>query len=74
MKHKIQGSVFVIAITIVAVAFTLHELPVAAQKKVDFNREVRPIFSDTCFACHGPDDKQRMAKLRFETKEGAPRG
>jgi hypothetical protein len=37
---------------------------------VDFDREIRPILADNCFACHGPDDKQRMANLRLDTKDG----
>ena len=40
------------------------------QAAVDFKRDVRPIFSDTCFKCHGPDAKARKAKLRLDTKNG----
>ncbi|MBK8557560.1 MAG: PSD1 domain-containing protein [Lewinellaceae bacterium] len=39
--------------------------------QVDYNFDVRPILSDRCYACHGPDEKKREAGLRLDTPEGA---
>jgi len=38
---------------------------------LSFNRDIRPILSNNCFTCHGPDEKQRETKFHFDTKEGA---
>jgi hypothetical protein len=38
---------------------------------VEFNRDIRPILSDKCFACHGPDAANRKTKMRFDIESGA---
>ena len=43
----------------------------AAEPKLSFNRDIRPILSDKCFACHGPDANKRQAGLRLDLRDVA---
>ena len=43
----------------------------ASENRVSFNADIRPIFSDRCYTCHGPDSNNRKTPLRFDTREGA---
>jgi len=46
----------------------------ASAEKVQFNRDIRPIFSDTCYACHGPDENKIKGGLRLDSLEAARKG
>jgi hypothetical protein len=56
---------------VVAIAILAFGRASAADPAIDFNRDIRPILSDRCFACHGPDDKTQEAGLRIDRREAA---
>ncbi|MSQ97547.1 MAG: DUF1553 domain-containing protein [Gemmataceae bacterium] len=47
------------------------EVSPSAASKVDFAREIRPILSDRCFHCHGPDEKNRKGAFRLDQEKSA---
>ncbi len=74
MRHSLPdtarhlGSLISRVITILAVTFgsAAH-----ADAAVDFNRDIRPILSDKCFTCHGPDATNRKTKMRLDMEATA---
>ena len=39
--------------------------------EVDFNSQIRPLLSNNCLTCHGPDEEERVAGLRLDTEAGS---
>ena len=58
-------------VVVVLVFLDLTSVPARSADRVRFNEQIRPLLSDRCFACHGPDAKRREADLRLDQREDA---
>src|SRR5262245_58910796 len=76
-RHSMGGiSVFMIRqvlCVLAAGAATAATLAAAEPEHPTFNRDIRPIMSDTCFRCHGPDRIARKADMRLDIRDEATR-
>ena len=71
MSVTLRSAMNVAGTLLGSVCLTLSLWAQQTAQKVDFQREVRPILSDACFHCHGPDKETRMTGLRLDTRDGA---
>ncbi len=75
VKHKMIAALLFCG-AMIALALT-HGAPGSAQQasvptpRIDFNRDIRPILSDKCFVCHGPDAPAKKIKLRLDSEASA---
>src|ERR1051326_2452054 len=53
------------------VAFALTVAATARAAELSYNRDIRPILSDNCFYCHGPDANHRKGKMRLDVRDEA---
>jgi hypothetical protein len=61
-----RSMAFVLVLFLMSGRFVLH----AEETKISFNKEIRPLLSDRCFACHGPDEAKRQGELRLDVDSG----
>jgi Protein of unknown function (DUF1553)/Protein of unknown function (DUF1549)/Planctomycete cytochrome C len=65
---------FVRLAAVLVTAGLLIENAAATEPKISFTRQIKPILSSKCFACHGPDEKERKAELRLDVRDEAVPG
>jgi hypothetical protein len=64
---------FVVWISLIGVVFTAVTLA-AAEPKISFTRQIKPILANRCLVCHGPDEKERKAEMRLDVRDSAVPG
>src|SRR5205823_6111077 len=66
MLGRFRFSCFALAVLVV-----FSSTAATSTNKIEFNRDIRPILSENCYLCHGPDKNNRKAKLRLDVREVA---
>ncbi len=67
MKHAAGPCLFLLS----SLCLCASVVPSSAGDKLEYNRDVRPILAENCFACHGPDSAARKAGLRLDRRDDA---
>lgn len=68
MTYRVISSLILLGIALFSDSAALGETP---DVDINFNRDIQPILSDNCFACHGPDEQSRQAGVRLDSFDAA---
>jgi len=69
MKHPYPLGALIVGLVNLSLVAVVHGANETPERSVDFQQDVRPILSDHCFACHGPDSNHRKADLRLDDRQ-----